>query len=250
MTVFLCGEEVDDIWCAIYDAWMSRLGHGNVRIEPEGCDREFFCDYREVQTTPEKAGKVISSIRRKLSEDIYEQLFKAALSKDKRRGDKIYRFLIYAFCVGAKAADRIQIPEVYEIFSMNRNISREYDHMRGFTRFSQMRDGVLLAKIRPENDVTVLLAPHFADRMPEENWIIYDCGRKKAAVHKAGGGWVMLRVSSGQWQARLSRETDEEQFEKLWQTFHQSIAIKERKNPRCQMNMLPLRYRPYMTEVS
>ncbi len=39
MTVFVCGEEPEDVFCGIYDAWMSRLGHENVRLEPEGCDR-------------------------------------------------------------------------------------------------------------------------------------------------------------------------------------------------------------------
>jgi len=55
MTVFVCKEEVEDIWCGIYDAWMSRLGHKNVRLEPEGRDRELFCEYRQVVTDMEKA---------------------------------------------------------------------------------------------------------------------------------------------------------------------------------------------------
>lgn len=248
MTVFVCGEEPDDIWCGIYDAWMSRLGHANVRLEPSGCDAELFCEYRDVVRSAEKAAKVTDSIRSKLSEDIYESVYKAALSQDKYRSDKIYRFLIYAFAVGPKVVHMLQLPAVYELFSMNRHLRGELDHMLGFTRFSQMREGVLLAKIGPKNDLTVLLAAHFADRMPQENWIIYDDNRKKAAVHQAGGGWVMVLAESELWQERLSQETDEAVFENLWKTFHQSIAIKERENPRCQRTMLPLRFRNYMTE--
>lgn len=248
MTVFVCGEEPDDIWCGIYDAWMSRLGHDNVRLEPVGCDIELFCDYREVVRSAQKAAKVTDSIRSKLSEHIYESVFKAALSQDKYRCDKIYRFLIYAFAMGPKVVDMLQLPAVFELFSMNRHLRGELDHMLGFTRFSQMREGVLLARIGPKNDLTVLLAAYFADRMPKENWIIYDCNRKKAAVHQAGDGWVMVYADSDIWQERLSQETDEAVFEGLWKTFHRSIAIKERENPRCQRNMLPLRFRSYMTE--
>lgn len=248
MTVFICGEEPEDIWCAVYDAWMSRLGHKNVRIEPAGADRELFCEYRGVRTTEEKAAKVTESIRRKLSEGIYELVYKSALSQDAFRADKIYRFLIYAFALGVKAADMLQIPAVYELFQINRGLEREYGQLREFIRFSQMKEGVLLGRIRPKNDVTVLLAPHFADRMPSENWIIYDCGRKKAAVHQADRGWALVRADSDWWQQRLGRETDEAVFEDLWRTFHQSVAIRERDNPRCQRNLLPLRYRPYMTE--
>lgn len=248
MTVFVCGEEPDDIWCGIYDAWMSRLGHANVRLEPVGCNRELFCEYRDVERSAEKAARVTDSIRRKLSEELYESVFKAALSQDKYRCDKIYRFLIYAFAVGPKVADMLQLPPVYELFAMNRHLRGELDHMLGFTRFSQMKEGILLAKIGPKNDLTVLLADHFADRMPQENWIIYDCNRKKAAVHQAGGGWVVVYADSLLWQERLRQETDEEVFENLWKTFHTSIAIRERENPRCQRNMLPLRFRHYMTE--
>ncbi len=248
MTVFVCGEEPEDVFCGIYDAWMSRLGHENVRLEPEGCDRELFCEYREVETTAEKAAKVTDSVRRKLAESVYEAIYKAALSKDRFRGDKIYRFLIVAFSVGPRAVEMLQNPAVFEVFSMNRHLGREYDHMLGFTRFSQTEQGVLLARIGPENDVTVLLAPHFADRMPMENWIIYDCKRKKAAVHQAGAGWVMVRADSEAWQERLGGGTDEAEFAGLWKVFHQSISIRERTNPRCQRNMLPLRYRGYMTE--
>jgi len=248
MTVFVCGGEPEDIWCAIYDAWMSRLGHKNVRIEPEGQDRELFCEYRGVETTGEKASKVTDSIRRKLSESVYEEVYKAALSQDVFRADKIYRFLIYAFAVGPKVINMLQIPAVFDLFQMTRCLGREYCRMREFARFSQMKEGILLARIMPKNDVIMLLAPHFADRMPSENWILYDCGRKKAAVHQADRGWVMVQADSAEWQQRLERETDEAVFENLWRTFHTSIAIQPRNNLRCQMNMLPLRFRPHMTE--
>ena len=42
MTIFVCKESVDDIFCGIYDAWMSRLGHKNVRLELTGGDSELF----------------------------------------------------------------------------------------------------------------------------------------------------------------------------------------------------------------
>ena len=193
---------------------------------------------------------MVGSIRSRLSEYIYEQVYKAALSQDHDRADKIYRFLIYAFAVGTGVMDMLQIPAVYELFQMNRHLAREHNHMLGFTRFSQMRDGILLSRIGPKNDLTVLLAPHFAERMPEENWIIYDVNRKKAAVHQAGGGWVMVLADSTEWQSHMEADTDEAVFESLWKTFYQAIGIEERRNPRCQMNMLPLRFRPYMTEFT
>ena len=247
MTVFVCGREPEDIFCGIYDAWMSRLGHANVRLEFEGCDRELFCEYRQVETTAEKAEKVMDSIIKKISRKVYEVSYKAVLSREEDRADKLYRFLVYAFWAGDKVMDMLQVPAVHEVFSMNRHLERELDHMLGFARFSQTEEGILFSQIGPENDIAVLMAPHFAERMPMENWIIYDCRRKKAAVHQAGGGWGIVREAKSQWQIQLHREK-EEMFEQLWRTFYQMVAIKERENKRCQQNHLPLRYRPYMTE--
>jgi probable DNA metabolism protein len=47
---------------------------------------------------------------------------------------------------------------------------------------------------------------------------------------------------------RLQREGTEENWAKLWKTFFTAIAIEERKNPNCQRNHLPLRFRDLMTE--
>ena len=41
---------------------------------------------------------------------------------------------------------------------------------------------------------------------------------------------------------------DEEEYQALWRTFHETAAIPERANALCQRTHLPLRYRPYMTE--
>lgn len=250
MTVFLCGTEPDDIYCAVYDAWMSRLGHDHVCIEETGTDRRLFCEYREVETELWKTGKVVNSIRTKLSESVYEATYKAALSSDPGRADKIYRFLIAAFAYGPRILDQINHPAVYAVFTLTRSIEREANRYFQFARFAQMQNGILLGTIEPEHDVLALVAPHFADRMPSENWILYDCGRKKAAVHQADQGYQMVQMDSAQWQQQLRTETDEEVFENLWKIFHKSIAIEARTNLKCQQNMLPLRFRPHMTEFS
>ncbi len=248
MTVFVCGEEVEDILCGVYDAWMSRLGHANVRLELPGRSRELFCEYRQVETAEWKTEKVIGVVRRKLSERVYETVYRAALSQEDGRADAVYRFLVDAFRVGPGVLDRLQLPSVYEVFRLVRSVGNEEHRLIEFARFSQMKEGVLVSRIGPKCDVTALVALHFADRMPSENWIIYDCLRRKAAVHQADHGWVMVRADSAEWQEQMSRETDEAEFEDLWRIFHRSIAIGARTNPRCQMNMLPLRFRPYMLE--
>ena len=76
----------------------------------------------------------------------------------------------------------------------------------------------------------------------------------KAAVHPKGKPWILVNHPLEQpdgdniWQLCLEQETDEREYEDLWISFFHTIAIKERTNPICQRNHLPLRYRAYMTE--
>ena len=63
-----------------------------------------------------------------------------------------------------------------------------------------------------------------------------------------GGRWFVLNKEDEAWQEKLSWKTDEEEYQALWRTFHETAAIPERANALCQRTHLPLRYRPYMTE--
>lgn len=249
MTIFTCKDSLEGILCGVYDAWSSRLGHANAALELEGtATLRMFAEYRQVEEDDEKAEKVIRSIRQKAGQEAYELVFCASLSREPQKADRIYRFLIYALNCGRKVTDMLQLPAVYEIFRMKRNVGNEAHQLIEFARFSETKDKVLVCVIGPKNDVTVLMAPHFADRLPEENWIIYDENRGKAVVHKAGAGWLIVRTEDSQWRKNLREATDQKEFEQLWKTFHTSIAIKERTNYVCQRGHLPLRYRPYMTE--
>lgn len=249
MTIFVCRDSLEGILCGVYDAWMSRLGHANVALELENHGNiQMFCQYRQAEESQEKAGKVIDAIRKKAEQEAWEMVFRVSLSREEEKADRIYRFLIYALNLKKNITDMLQIPAVYEVFRMDRNVGNEAHLLIEFARFSQTREGVLVCTVKPKNDVVILMAPHFADRLPGENWIIYDQGRGKAAVHKAEEGWLILHIGSDQWKAKLLNSTDQEEFQELWKTFHDSIAIRERTNYVCQRGHLPLRFRPYMTE--
>lgn len=248
-TVFLCGEEFEDIMCGVYDAWTSRLGHDKVRLESRRTwQPRLFVQYRQVDTDQEKAAKVVTAIRERISEEAYQMVYEASLSMREDRGDKIYRFLIPGFRYRAKVVDMLQVPAVFEVFEMCRHLKNEAHLLTGFVRFSQTEGEMLISFIGPKNDVLVLVARHFADRLSGENWIIYDEKRKKAAVHKKGQGWMVVRDGSGRLEERLKCVIQGDIYEDLWKCFFKSIAISERNNPVCQRSFLPLRYRRYMTE--
>lgn len=258
MTVYMCEDWLEGILCGVYDAWADPAGHENVRLAVKGEyeELELFAEYRDVPVCPEKAEKVIRSVCRKLSQEIYRKVYTASLSQDKDRADKIYRFLIEAFRYGPSVLDMLQLPACYDIFELCRNVYNENHLLTEFLRFSETQGGILVSRIGPKNDVMTLLAPHFADRLPEENWVIYDENHKRAAVHPAGCSWFLANQplepeqehSDQGWSCWLKERTDEETYGDMWRMFCDTIAIRERHNPVRQRAHLPLRFRPYMTE--
>lgn len=251
-TVYVCEDSFEGILCGVYDAWMGKKGHANVKLETagQGDTLELFCEYQEVPVVLEKVEKVIRSVRTNISEEVYETIYKASLSREGDRADCIYRFLIYGFHIGKGVTDMLQIPEVFKVFEMCRYLDNEAHLFKEFLRFVEMEGGFLASRIGPKNDALVLIAPHFADRLPEENFIIYDENRKKAAIHPAGRPWFLMNLSSAAWEESLQKAIDEDGYEALWKVFRKSIAIQERRNYVCQRNHMPLRYRVYMPEFS
>lgn len=105
-----------------------------------------------------------------------------------------------------------------------------------------------LEKGRIDTRVLELLAPHFSDRFPNENWMIYDKKRQKVLAHEQGGECTVYI------QAVLNtQETDpvqSDEYENLWKAFCSHITIPERKNPGIQRQFVPLKFRSNMPEFS
>lgn len=105
-----------------------------------------------------------------------------------------------------------------------------------------------LEKGRIDTRVLELLAPHFSDRFPNENWMIYDKKRQKVLAHEQGGECTVYI------QAVLNtQETDpvqSDEYENLWKAFCSHITILERKNPGLQRQFVPLKFRSNMPEFS
>lgn len=252
LRVYLCEDSVDGIFTGVYDAWASRLGHDNVRLlageEEDIYELELFCDYQTVPPDPDKALKVLNTVRKKISEHAADMLVRACCCGDREKADHIYRFIVLGLKVGRRAADQLTDPHVMSIFEMNRQVGNEAHHYLGFLRFAQAGEGVLFARFAPKSDITAIVAPHFADRLPGENFVICDIGRKKAAVHPSFSTWFLTEVPD-ELLLKMEQFSDHgDEYRNLWCVFFQTICIDERRNDRLQNTMLPKRFRSLMTE--
>lgn len=105
-----------------------------------------------------------------------------------------------------------------------------------------------LEKGRIDTRVLELLAPHFSDRFPNENWMIYDKKRQKVLAHEQGGECTVYIQAVLNTQESDPVQSDE--YENLWKAFCSHITIPERKNPGLQRQFVPLKFRSNMPEFS
>lgn len=244
---FLCEDTIDGIFTAIYKAWEEGTSHTHIQVSGL-TSMQLFTEYVNVTTDSALALKVADSIRRKLSPEVYLWCCHTALSDVEHKGELLYTFLRKAFKTGPSIINMLQDNTVMEVFEISRRISREASHYLGFVQFEELSNKVLISRINPRCNIIPLIAPHFADRLHCENWIILDTNRNFCAINSAGNGYVLSYDVDEQSLLSIGPISEKEQeYKDLWKNFFSTIAIDARKNPQLQRNMLPLRFRKYMT---
>lgn len=249
--VLLCEDSFEGIMSAVYDGWVYRNKYGreNVSIKCNQPDNyNLFNTYIEIEKSEHKATKVAESIKKKFSGEVFYNIYMTAISDDKDKADLLFRYIQYAYDMGNRINECMAIPEVMNVIKIRKRVGFEFDHLRGFLRFTEMSNGTLKAQIEPKNDIINLLGDHFADRLPGENFMIEDVGRKKVLLHKKHCDYFVYNnivTEFGKYDIMSDRE---KMYENLWRVFFDTIAIDERKNLELQRNNLPLRFRKYMTE--
>ena len=254
--VFVCENSIEGILTGVYDAWeeavSSGLGHGHCKLAVSVEQPELFCLYRETPPDREKAGKVIKTLRRRLGEEAYEWLCYAMASREADKVEAVYRTIVAGLSLkqGYRVFDKVTDPYVARCFALKRNVGSEIHRELEFLRFKELENGVLLAKIHPKNDILMYLGPHFSDRLPLEDFLIYDMNRRKALFHEKEKDWYMMDALELDGAAEACISTEEEYYQDLFRMFCRTIAIESRENRALQRQFLPLYFRDVMPEFA
>lgn len=262
MHILICENSIDGIFSGIYHAYQCRYGHQNTKLIT--IDRmetyELFCDYEEVPINGQKSRKVANTLITRLGTEVYQEICQAISAYDvpnKPKGqinkaEAVYKTVVLGLSItdGTKILNYLSNPYVNRVFCLSRATFNEAHHMLGFLRFSELENNILFARIHPKNYILPLLADHFTDRLPGENFIIYDEPRKIAAFHKQGGSYLLAEVPQVN-EGFLNRTSSKEQeYRSLWLAFFHSIAIEARKNPGLQKQNIAKRFWPDTIELS
>lgn len=251
MVVYQCEDTMEGIFTSIYNAYEEKREPEDTRISIS--DELFlFAEYIPVVTDQVKARKVMNTIRRRFGDGDYKQLCLALSAQDFDKAQAVYQTIAAGLkgkCRPGHLLDNLADDNVHRTFSLARRANRETGHLIEFIRFEELDSGILFARITAQHNLLTFIMPHFADRFPIENFMILDESRSLLGIHPAGKMWYLVQCCDN-WEEQMSLElADKElEYQELFTYFCHKIAIKERENLELQRNMLPLRFRKYMTE--
>lgn len=249
MTIFSCEHEWEAMLTCIYVAWSSKLGHQNIRLVFEPIEQQnLFDEYVHVDADPVMADSVADAVNRKISSYVYNELAFASLAYEDDVLDNIYRVMILGFAFGPNVLGMVQYRDVARNAEIRTRLGRESCRFKEAVRFHEIRRSLYVAHIEPKSDIVVTLGPAFQDRMPSEHWMIVDDVHRAAVIHPKNEPFYLRKLTEEELTVLLETEKENDEYTALWKVFFDSIAIKERENPRCQMNHFPIWARKHAVE--
>lgn len=226
--------------CCIFDSYAYKEVLTAIYCDEDALPTLFAS--RTILTDQDHANRVLRKIV-KCSSYAAELLHKGFLTCLPEKELYLYRMVVKLLKEGGGFLRNFSDETVYPIAAAVRHLNGEAHLLKGFVRFSEL-GGVLGSEIEPKNRVLPLLRSHFCSRYRDEKFFIYDRTNKEALFY-ADGKAVIHPLEF--FQMAPPDET-EATYRILWKRFYDTIAIKERYNPKCRMTQMPKRYWNTMTE--
>ena len=249
MVIFSCKQELEAMLTCIYEAWASGRGHRNIRLEIEPIGQYSILDeYIHVDGDYKKAESVMRAVLEKISPTFYKEVLGSLGYYEADTLDNAYRMLLLGFKFGISTLNMMNYEVVARNMKIRKAYSREVYRFQEIARFNSLKNGMLVSHIEPRSDILENLEPIFTDRMPSENWMIIDDNRAKTVIHPAGKHSYLRWLNEMEMESLRRSEEENDHYTDLWKLFFNSIAIKERTNHECQMNLFPLWARKHATE--
>lgn len=202
-----------------------------------------FFETEFIETDKNKYERVKNGIILKIGKSFLTFLERAYLTCLDEKEKNIVILTHLGFKYGKKSLKMIDVPVVHKLHKAVGYLGKEAHLLKEFLRFSIYNE-LMFAQITPNNFVLPLLATHFIDRFPDENFMIYDNTHGSALVYIDKN----LEIVDIEEFIAPEPQGEEVKYRRLWKTFYNIIGIEERKNPQCRMSNMPKRYWRNLTE--
>ncbi|MBQ8603573.1 MAG: TIGR03915 family putative DNA repair protein [Oscillospiraceae bacterium] len=228
--------------CCVYNFYYNRLKPAGIISRADFTPS--FYENLMIETDYEQVYKVRFAIEEKLGRRNLEFLTGCFLTCLEEKEMYMLRYVVKGFRVGPGIINHLSDRDVSVLFKAHRHLEREQHHFLGWVRFYKAGD-VYVSKIEPKNQILPLIAWHFTNRFADQPFMIYDATHKQALIYSRGD-YRIIRADDIQ-MPQVSE--DEKRTQQLWKNFYDTIAIKERYNPKCRMNFMPKRTWANLTEM-
>jgi probable DNA metabolism protein len=241
--VYLYDDTLEGMLTAVFEAFRRKEEPLNIAGE-QHLQQSLLCSYIPIHTDIAKAERVKNGVVNTLGARSYENVKQVFLSDDEGKGGVIIRYLLYTMRTGRKSCAHLANPAVNAFEELLGQVGKEAHYMLQFVRFAQLQNGVYFSRIEPRASVVPLIMGHFAARFNVQPFMIHDVRHGLSGVFDTERWWL---VDARDFQAP-AQTAAEDSFQSLWQTFYDTIAIEERRNPVCQRNFMPKRFWGNMCE--
>lgn len=197
-----------------------------------------------IETDYTKAERIYNGIVKNISYDTLYYAYNSFLSNTPKKELTILEYLCNAFKIGPKINTMLSIDYVFNTIAMSKNALGECHKLKGLLRFSEIKNNLYYASIHPDNNILEPLGQHFIRRLPTQNFIIHDKNQNIVFLYNT----KTYRIINDIVLPNIQISDAEQEYRELWKKFFNTIAIKERTNPRLQMQYMPKKYWQDLTE--
>lgn len=244
MLYYIYDGSFDGLLTAIYDAYYEKDSPEQIISDNIFID-SFLIEKRVIQTDEVKSRKVYEAIIHKISKDALSNIMYAYLSEHEYAGIYILEYLRFGFRVGSIVDSYLSDDRIHHIHSLVTKVTREKHLLLGILRFRLLQNNIYYAPMEPHYNTTCLLGAHFADRMPDQRFVIHDVKRNYGVFYDTTK-WFMSPIEINK---DIQFHEQEPFYQELWKQYFESITIKDRINPKLQSNFMPKRYWKYLVEM-
>ena len=238
---YLYDGSFEGLLCCVYESYYKKELPSMIFTYEE--PQETLFPVKEIAADAVAAEKVERSIAVSISKEALCLVRTCYLSHMEQKEMTILRFLRMGYRIGPAVTSMLTHDTVRAMTKNAQNVQGEAHFYREFLRFSEY-NRALVAIIEPKNFVLPLTAPHFCDRFPSEQFLIYDKTHKYAFVYQNGTQNLIPLEHLELPEA----DAEEVQYRALWKRFYDTIAIEGRINPKRRMGHMPKRYWAQLTE--
>ena len=239
MTYYLVDGTENCFFTAVFDAFKDKdciiTSERDLQIGLGFELKEVFADNGKVQRVKNK----LNALDKFCLEDISLILRSCEPLKEQTA----FEYVKLVVSHGRAVRNMLAVPAVMEMTTIRNKVTTEIHKLKGFVRFIENDEGVLYAPYSPDNDITDLLAPHFAKRFSNQRFVIHDIKRKKAAMFD--GNEIVMFDADG---AEIYLSEYQQHFEDLWRQYYKSVNIESRPHEKQMKGYMPVRYWKFLPE--